>query len=77
MALIVTRDLALGRLHWPLPLPAHAELIGTVQRRPGSPYIWAGALLRFTTTGQYVEGRCPGIRTLSQHEVERALGATP
>lgn len=74
----VTRNLALGRMRYGLaPLPRGAELVGTVQREPGSPYAVAGALIRFRATGLYAECWDGVVRTLPQREVRAALDALP
>jgi hypothetical protein len=71
--IIVTKDVALGQMHWSRPTPPGMEIIGTVQRQKGSPYIWAGALMYIAKTGQYVEAIGGCFRTLSKFEVEKAI----
>lgn len=57
------------QLYWGyMPLPANAEVLGTVQ----SETLESGALIRLTT-GIYVQGNAGSIRTLDQREVREAI----
>jgi hypothetical protein len=57
------------RLYWgPYPLPPHSECIGTITRNGFD----TGALIRFPSTGVYVQGNGV-LRSLPQRETRSAI----
>lgn len=63
----INKSINQGKIYWGvMPLPAGAELIGTVTHDHQT-----GALIRLST-GIYVQGNAGGIRALDQHAITAA-----
>ena len=66
----INKSINQGKMYWGvMPLPAGAELIGTVTRSHRT-----GALIRLSA-GIYVQGNAGGIRALDQHAITVAIDA--